>query len=75
MYNNYTFSMPRISFPWTPASSTIYLYLSFHLFYLMFFLFDTYQFPFYAGELYHQYHNDMRENYGEGCVCVRERVR
>jgi len=56
----------------TPATSTIECYhFRFNVFFFYVFLFGTEQFPFYAGELYHQYHNDMRENYGEGCVCVR----
>ena len=28
------------------------------------YVYDTAEFPFHAGELYHQYHNDMIENYG-----------
>ncbi|CAN0381709.1 unnamed protein product, partial [Ascophyllum nodosum] len=28
------------------------------------FVMDTTEFPFYKGELYHQFHNDMTENYG-----------
>ena len=36
------------------------------------YVYDTAEFPFHAGELYHQYHNDMIENYGtfpQSCCC------
>lgn len=28
------------------------------------FVMDTAKFPFYKGEIYHQFHNDMTEDYG-----------
>jgi len=36
------------------------------------YVYDTAQFPFYAGELYHQYHNDMIENYGKSYNALRD---
>jgi len=36
------------------------------------FVYDTAQFPFHSGELYHQYHNDMTENYGKKYNALRD---
>jgi peptide methionine sulfoxide reductase MsrA len=35
------------------------------------YVYDTLDFPFYAGELYHQYHDDMIEKYGKGYNAMR----
>jgi hypothetical protein len=36
------------------------------------FVYDTTSFPFHAGELYHQYHNDMTEDYGKTYNALRK---
>merc|ERR1711966_52815 len=35
------------------------------------YVYDTEAFPFYPGELYHQYHNDMMADYGKECRAMR----
>jgi len=39
---------------------------------LTIYVYDTAHFPFYAGELYHQYHNDMGEDYGKDYKALRD---
>lgn len=34
---------------------------------------DTASFPFYRGEIYHQFHNDMTEDYGRKYNALRTR--
>jgi peptide methionine sulfoxide reductase MsrA len=36
------------------------------------YVYNTSEFPFYAGELYHQYHDDMVERYGEEYAKLRD---
>lgn len=34
---------------------------------------DTASFPFYRGEIYHQFHDDMTEQYGRGYNSLRRK--